>query len=263
MSTFRLQIVGLAAMRSPRAAAAAPNRRAPATRIRSRRRRPTSPPRSSMRARPASMRSIPCIPRSRCACPAARRIARRSTASRSIRNRAACAYSPRLTHAARCRRETHLIRRNAGRMRAICRRFSWGPLATADMTIASESAPSLAVQVIGAANFATIPRAPARGREPLDTVATFGAERDTRRRNTGEIAAVLRRIHRMRDFIMRVPVQRIASAPSSISPTSCKTPRRCSRPTTTDLIIELPSVNAAGALVGDGCHRVRRRHGNQ
>src|SRR5271166_444855 len=53
--------------------------------------------------------------------------------------------------------------------------FSWGPLATADMTIAGESAPSLTVQLVGAANFATVPPACANLGNEEDTVATFGA----------------------------------------------------------------------------------------
>jgi hypothetical protein len=53
--------------------------------------------------------------------------------------------------------------------------FSWGPLATADLTIAGESAPSLIVQVVGAANFATIPPACSSAGMALDTVASFGS----------------------------------------------------------------------------------------
>jgi uncharacterized protein DUF3443 len=53
--------------------------------------------------------------------------------------------------------------------------FSWGPLVTADMTIAGESAPSLEVQVIGAANFTAIPPACSATGMSLDTVAAFGA----------------------------------------------------------------------------------------
>lgn len=53
--------------------------------------------------------------------------------------------------------------------------FSWGPLAIADMTIASENAPSLEVQVIGSANFATIPPACSAIGTGLDMVANFGA----------------------------------------------------------------------------------------
>lgn len=53
--------------------------------------------------------------------------------------------------------------------------FSWGPLATADMTIAAESAPSLTVQLIGAKSFATVPPACAAVGNEEDTVATFGA----------------------------------------------------------------------------------------
>ncbi len=52
---------------------------------------------------------------------------------------------------------------------------SWGPLARADLTIAGESAPSLTVQLIGDANFATIPPACAGAGNDEDTVATFGA----------------------------------------------------------------------------------------
>jgi hypothetical protein len=52
--------------------------------------------------------------------------------------------------------------------------FSWGPLASADLTIAGESAPSLTVQVIGAANFTVPPACAAVGNEE-DAVLSFGA----------------------------------------------------------------------------------------
>lgn len=53
--------------------------------------------------------------------------------------------------------------------------FSWGPLASADMTIAGESAPSLSVQIIGSSSFPTIPSACSSVGMELDTVASFGA----------------------------------------------------------------------------------------
>jgi hypothetical protein len=53
--------------------------------------------------------------------------------------------------------------------------FSWGPLATADLTIAGESAPSLTVQLIGAASFATVPPACATVGNEEDTVLSFSA----------------------------------------------------------------------------------------
>ncbi len=66
-----------------------------------------------------------------------------------------------------------------GNTLAECAQFAdgvaWGPVATADLTIASESAASLEVQVIGASNFTTIPTACSNTGSALDTVASFGA----------------------------------------------------------------------------------------
>jgi hypothetical protein len=124
--------------------------------------------------------------------------------------------------------------------------FSWGPLATADMTIASESAPSLAVQIIGSTAFAIPSLCSMTGAE-LDTVALFGA-----------------------NGILGVGTQVQDCGPSCVASTepgfyyACASPTNCvattielvaqlQNPATlfaTDnngLIIELPSVGAAGA----------------
>jgi len=53
--------------------------------------------------------------------------------------------------------------------------YSWGPVALADVTIASETASSLPVQVIGAANFASVPAACAATGSEEDTIQAFGA----------------------------------------------------------------------------------------
>jgi hypothetical protein len=54
--------------------------------------------------------------------------------------------------------------------------YSWGPIALADLTIASETAKSVPVQVIGDSKFTTVPAAcSATGGIPENTVATFGA----------------------------------------------------------------------------------------
>jgi hypothetical protein len=53
--------------------------------------------------------------------------------------------------------------------------YSWGPVALADVTIASETAASLPVQVIGDANFSTVPAACASTGTEEDTVQAFGA----------------------------------------------------------------------------------------
>jgi hypothetical protein len=53
--------------------------------------------------------------------------------------------------------------------------YSWGPVALADMTISGETAASLPVQVIGDANFATVPSDCAGTGTAEDTVAAFGA----------------------------------------------------------------------------------------
>jgi hypothetical protein len=53
--------------------------------------------------------------------------------------------------------------------------YSWGPIALADLTISGETAASLPVQVIGDANFATVPADCAGTGTAEDTVAAFGA----------------------------------------------------------------------------------------
>src|ERR1019366_783476 len=53
--------------------------------------------------------------------------------------------------------------------------FSWGPVASADVQIAGESASSVPVQVIGSSNFATVPAACSSTGPAEDKVATFGA----------------------------------------------------------------------------------------
>lgn len=56
--------------------------------------------------------------------------------------------------------------------------YSWGPVATADVTIASEKASSLPVQIIGYASYTTVPSdcsSSAGTQNEEDTVAAFGA----------------------------------------------------------------------------------------
>jgi hypothetical protein len=53
--------------------------------------------------------------------------------------------------------------------------YSWGPIASADVQIAGESASSVPVQVIGSSNFATVPAACSSTGPAEDTVAQFGA----------------------------------------------------------------------------------------
>jgi hypothetical protein len=53
--------------------------------------------------------------------------------------------------------------------------YSWGPVATADVTIGGESAHSLLVQVIGDSRFPNVPSDCAGTGSAEDTVATFGA----------------------------------------------------------------------------------------
>src|SRR3984893_10512999 len=54
--------------------------------------------------------------------------------------------------------------------------YSWGPISLADITIASETAKSVPVQVIGASGFTTVrARCTSTGGTQEDTVATFGA----------------------------------------------------------------------------------------
>jgi hypothetical protein len=53
--------------------------------------------------------------------------------------------------------------------------YSWGPVATADMTIGGESASSLPVQVIGSASFPNVPSDCSSVGPAEDTVAQFGA----------------------------------------------------------------------------------------
>jgi hypothetical protein len=53
--------------------------------------------------------------------------------------------------------------------------YNWGPVASADVTIAGESATSLPVQVVGDPNFATVPQACSSTGPAEDTLQTFGA----------------------------------------------------------------------------------------
>jgi hypothetical protein len=53
--------------------------------------------------------------------------------------------------------------------------YSWGPVATADMTIGGESASSLPVQVIGSSSFPNVPAACSSIGPEEDTVTQFGA----------------------------------------------------------------------------------------
>jgi hypothetical protein len=53
--------------------------------------------------------------------------------------------------------------------------YSWGPVATADMTIAGESASSLPVQVIGSSAFSAVPDGCSSTGPAEDTVEQFGA----------------------------------------------------------------------------------------
>ena len=53
--------------------------------------------------------------------------------------------------------------------------YSWGPVASADITIAGERASSVPVQVIGDSRFATVPAACSSTGTQEDTVAAFGA----------------------------------------------------------------------------------------
>jgi|HubBroStandDraft_6_1064221.scaffolds.fasta_scaffold44815_2 hypothetical protein len=53
--------------------------------------------------------------------------------------------------------------------------ITWGPVQTADMTIAGEEAKSLPIQVIGSSNFSTIPAGCTSFGPPEDDLATLGA----------------------------------------------------------------------------------------
>jgi hypothetical protein len=53
--------------------------------------------------------------------------------------------------------------------------ITWGPVRTADMTIAGEKAKSLPIQVIGSSNFSTIPKACTNFGAPEDDLSTLGA----------------------------------------------------------------------------------------
>ena len=52
---------------------------------------------------------------------------------------------------------------------------TWGPVQTADMTIAGEQAKSLQIQVVGSSSFSNVPTACTSFGVPEDTVETFGA----------------------------------------------------------------------------------------
>jgi hypothetical protein len=53
--------------------------------------------------------------------------------------------------------------------------YSWGPIATADFTVAGESASSMPVQIIGSPNFTQVPPACSSVGPAEDSVAQFGA----------------------------------------------------------------------------------------
>lgn len=53
--------------------------------------------------------------------------------------------------------------------------ITWGPVQTADMTIAGEQAKSLSIQVIGSSNFSSIPNACTSFGAPEDDLSTLGA----------------------------------------------------------------------------------------
>jgi hypothetical protein len=53
--------------------------------------------------------------------------------------------------------------------------ITWGPVQTADMTIAGEQAKALPIQVIGSSNFPTIPNACTSFGAPVDDLSTLGA----------------------------------------------------------------------------------------
>jgi hypothetical protein len=53
--------------------------------------------------------------------------------------------------------------------------YSWGPVALADATVGGEEVSSIPMQIIGSANFATVPAACASTGMAEDTVAQFGA----------------------------------------------------------------------------------------
>jgi Protein of unknown function (DUF3443) len=53
--------------------------------------------------------------------------------------------------------------------------YSWGPVALADVQISGESASSVPVQIIGDANFSTVPDDCSSTGPPEDTIAQFGA----------------------------------------------------------------------------------------
>jgi len=54
--------------------------------------------------------------------------------------------------------------------------YSWGPVASADIQVAGETAASVPIQIIGAANFAAVPNScSSMNGNPEDTVAAFGA----------------------------------------------------------------------------------------
>ena len=128
---------------------------------------------SSIRA-PAMPRSTPCSRRSRCASPAARRIVKPSITSRSTPPLFGLRIlAPVLT--------LSLPVQNAldGNPLLECTQFadgySWGPVAQADVQIAGESAPSVAIQVIGDPNFTNVPANCSGTGAEEDTVAAFGA----------------------------------------------------------------------------------------
>jgi len=130
--------------------------------------------------------------------------------------------------------------------------YSWGPVAIADLTISSESATSLPVQVIGDANFATVPAACMGTGTAEDTVQLFGANGilgvGTTAADCGpECASVIDN-----GFYYTCPTA------TDCAPAAIATNLQVQNPVTffaTDnngVIIELPAVAAGGALSVSG-----------
>jgi hypothetical protein len=130
--------------------------------------------------------------------------------------------------------------------------YSWGPVAIADLTISGESAASLPVQIIGDANFATVPDGCAGTGVAEDTVAAFGANGilgvGTTAADCGPDCA----------SVVDNGFYYTCSTGTDCAPAAIATNVQVQNPVTffaTDnngVIIELPSVSAGGAVSATG-----------
>jgi len=128
--------------------------------------------------------------------------------------------------------------------------YSWGPVASADLTIAGETAKSLPVQVIGDSRFTTVPSTCSGTGTQEDTVATFGANGilgvGPFELDCGDCDTVVHNIY--------YACATAASCVETLVPTAMQVPNPVTRfaADNNGIIIDLPAVAPAGAVTLSG-----------